>query len=168
MDPATLAAAVGSALVAAITTDAWETVRSTIVQLWRHVHPERAETVAAELAETREDAITARRDGDREVEVALAADWERRLRRLLRDAPNSEVGLQQMLDEVLVPALDPADRQRVFSIVTKTQTISARDNSMVFAVMDGTMNVHNTPPVQSKSTAGDSSPSSPAGDWDEN
>jgi hypothetical protein len=167
MDPATIAAAVGSALIAAMTTDAWEQARSTIVQLWRHVHPERAETIAAELADTREEVLAARRSGAVEVEAALAEDWERRLRRLLGVDPNVAAELQQVLDDVLVPALGLADRERIYSIVTKTQTINARDNSMVWAVMDGTMNVQNAPPVESKSAAADSDGSSPTSDRDE-
>lgn len=151
MDPATLAAAAGNALIAAMATDAWQQTRSALVQLWRRVHPDRAETIEAELAETREEALAARQTGAAEVEEELAADWERRLGRLLRADPNVAIELQRVLDDVLIPALAPADQQRIYSIVTATQTITVRESATAYAVMYGTMNVQPAPPVPPQS-----------------
>jgi hypothetical protein len=164
VDPATLAIAVGNALIAAMATDAWQQARSTIVQLWGRVHPDRAETIEAELTETREEALAARQTGAAGVEEELAKDWERRLRRLLQADPNMAIELQRVLDDVLIPALRPADQQRIHSIVTKTQAITVRDNATMYAVMDGTMNVQHAAP---RSASADSAASSPSHDPDE-
>jgi hypothetical protein len=154
MDPATLAAAAGNALIAAMATDAWQQAHSALVQLWRRVHPDRAETIEAELAETREEALAARHTGAAGVEEELAADWERRLGRLLRAEPNVAVELQRVLDDVLLPTLGPADQQRIHSIVT--QTITVRESATAYAVMYGTMNVQPAPPVPPLSASTDS------------
>jgi hypothetical protein len=121
MDPATLAAAAASGLVAALTTDAWEQARSAIVGLWRRVHPNRAETIEDELAEVREEALAARQQGDADTEEGLIADWQRRLRRLLEADPEIAAELQRVLDDVFTPALDSADQQRIGQIVMKAQ-----------------------------------------------
>jgi hypothetical protein len=129
MDPATLAAAAATALIAAITTDGWEQARSAIVGLWRRVHPKRAETISDELAEARQEALTARQHGDAGTEEGLAADWQRRLRRLLDTDPGVAAELQRVLDDVFTPALRPADHDRVSRIVMKAQ---ASDHGRVF------------------------------------
>lgn len=113
MDPATLAAAAATGLIAALTTDAWEQARSAIVGLWRRVHPERTQTIGDELAEVRQEALAARRQGDSGTEQGLEADWQRRLRRLLDADPGVAEELQRVLDDVLTPALGPADQERV-------------------------------------------------------
>jgi hypothetical protein len=121
MDPATLAAAAASGLIAALTTNAWEQARSAIVGLWRRVHPNRAETIGEELVEARQEALAARQQGDADAEEGLVADWQRRLRRLLEADPEIATELQRVLDDVLTPALDAADQQRVGQIVMKAQ-----------------------------------------------
>jgi hypothetical protein len=121
MDPATLAAAAASGLIAALTTDAWEQARSAIVGLWRRVHPSRAETIREELAEVRQEALAARQQGDADTEEDLIADWQRRLRRLLEADPEIATELQRVLDDVFTPALDSTDQQRIGQIVMKAQ-----------------------------------------------
>jgi hypothetical protein len=121
MDPATLAAAAASGLIAALTTNAWQQARSAIVGLWRRVHPSRAETIGEELVEVRQEALAARHQGDADAEEGLVADWQRRLRRLLEADSEVATELQHVLDDVLTPALDPADQQRVGQIVMKAQ-----------------------------------------------
>jgi hypothetical protein len=121
MDPATLAAAAATALIAALTTDAWTQARSAIVGIWRRVHPNRAGTVEDELAETRQDALAARQRGDADAEVALADDWQRRLKRLLDADPKAAAELQDILQDVLTPPLGATDQQRVNTIIMKAQ-----------------------------------------------
>lgn len=121
MDPATLAAAAATALIAAMTTDAWQQARSAIVGLWRRVHPDRAATIGDELTEVRQEALAARQQGDAGAEEGLVADWQRRLKRVLDADPEAAEEVQRVLDDVLTPALDPADQQRVGQIVMKAQ-----------------------------------------------
>ncbi|MFG3493845.1 hypothetical protein [Streptomyces sp. NPDC047928] len=103
MDP--IVAAAGTALVGAMATDAWRQARTAVVALWQRVHPERVPAVEAELEETRDDVLAARADGDTDAERDLAGDWERRLRRLLREDPSLGDELRRVLDEELTPLL---------------------------------------------------------------
>jgi hypothetical protein len=121
VDPATLAAAAAAALIAAITTDAWQQATSAIVGLWRRVHPNRAETIEEELAEARQYALAAREQGDADAGEGLAADWQRRLKRLLDADPDAAGELQRVMEDLLTPSLAPADQERVGSIVLKAQ-----------------------------------------------
>lgn len=111
MDPLVLAA--GTALVSSMATDAWQHARDSALALWRRVHPDRVPAVEAELADVRAEVIAAREEGDVQAEGDLAADWQRRLRRLLRDDPSLENELRRVLDEELNPLLAPAEQVRI-------------------------------------------------------
>ncbi len=50
------------------------------------------------------------------------ADWQRRLRRLVRDDPRLADELRRVLDEALIPALPPAAQDRVAQISIKATT----------------------------------------------
>ncbi|MCM2388127.1 hypothetical protein [Streptomyces albipurpureus] len=114
MDPLVLTA--GSALVAAIATDGWLQVRSSAVELWRRVHPERVPAVEAELAEVRDEVLAARESGELDAIEGLEQDWQRRLQRLLRDDPALAVELRRILDEQWLPATSPSPAPQVHSV----------------------------------------------------
>jgi hypothetical protein len=80
-------------------TDAWQRTREGVASLWRRVHPERAEAVAAELDATHEDLVAARTTGDPDTESELEAEWQGRIRRLLTARPEVAEDLQSLLDE---------------------------------------------------------------------
>ncbi|MEU6726081.1 hypothetical protein ABZ917_20465 [Nonomuraea wenchangensis] len=117
MDPIVLAA--GTALVTAMATDAWQSARDGAVALWRKARPEQAEVVEAELTEVREQVLQARGEGDADTEQALAGSWQVRLQQLLRADPSLAGEVRRVLDEVLTPALQPADQERIGSLVMK-------------------------------------------------
>ncbi|MGW2027989.1 hypothetical protein [Streptomyces decoyicus] len=94
-------------------TDAWQHARDCAVALWRRVHPDRVPAIEAELADVRSEVIAARDEGDAQAEEELAADWQRRLRRLLRDDPSLADELRRVLDEELSPLLAPAEQSRI-------------------------------------------------------
>ncbi len=48
-----------------------------------------------------------------QVEGELATDWQRRLRRLLRDDPSLEIELRRVLDQEWNPLLAPAEQVRI-------------------------------------------------------
>ncbi|MFJ9410485.1 hypothetical protein [Streptomyces sp. NPDC101393] len=97
-------------------TDAWQHARDAAVTLWRRVHPERVPAVEAELGEVRAELLAAREEGDVQAEEELAADWQRRLRRLLRDDPSLADELRRVLDEELNPLLAPGDQVQPGSV----------------------------------------------------
>jgi hypothetical protein len=125
MDPIVLA--FGTALVGAIATDTWQQVREAVTDLWCRVHPRRkADDVGTELDELREQVLLARRDSDTGTERALEGAWQLRLQQLLRADPNLAAELQRVLDQILKPALTPAEQTRIGNII---MTGSSHDSS---------------------------------------
>ncbi|RVX41968.1 hypothetical protein EDD27_4582 [Nonomuraea polychroma] len=123
MDPIVVAA--GTELVTAMVTDAWQSARDGVVALWRKARPEQVDVVDAELVEVREQVLEARRDGDADTEQALVGSWQLRLQQLLRADPSLAHEIKRVVDEVLTPALEPADQARVGSLMMKA-TASGR------------------------------------------
>jgi len=117
MDPVVLA--FGTALVGAIATSTWQQVRDAVTGLWLRVHPEQEDSgVGTELDDLREQVLQARRDGDTGTERALEGAWQLRLQQLLRADPALAAELRRVLDQVLTPALTPAEQTRVGIIMT--------------------------------------------------
>ena len=115
MDPIVLA--FGPALVGAIATDAWPRVREAVTGLWRRVHPQKADDIGTELDELREQIVLARRDGDEDTARAFEGAWQVRLQQLLRADPALAEEMRRVLDQVLTPALTPAEQERVGTII---------------------------------------------------
>ncbi|WP_433463986.1 hypothetical protein [Spirillospora sp. CA-128828] len=97
-------------------TDGWQQARAGAVRLWRRARPEQAEAIAAELDEVRAEVVAARQSGDRGAEQGLAADWQRKLQRLVAAEPHIGLELKQILDEELTPLLPPGEQERVSDI----------------------------------------------------
>ncbi|MCX4587719.1 hypothetical protein [Streptomyces sp. NBC_01481] len=112
--------AAGSALVAAMATDAWQQARDGVVALWRRIHPERAEQVGGELEALRTQVLQARHDHDPDTEQALEGMWRLQLQALLQQDPTAADGLRRLLDDQLGPALNPGERERVYSVFQNT------------------------------------------------
>jgi hypothetical protein len=87
-------------VVTLLVTESWTRVTSAVGALWRRVHPDRAETVEAELAETRAELLTARETGDEQAEVALAQEWQGRIRRLIAADPDAIEELRALVAEL--------------------------------------------------------------------
>ncbi|MFH9393692.1 hypothetical protein [Streptomyces sp. NPDC017413] len=98
-----LAQSASVTLVGLMATDAWEHTRDGFVTLWQRARPERADAVAAELDNTREDLAA-----DATAEDELAAEWQGRIRRLLIDRPQIAVELQRLLDELAPGGATPS------------------------------------------------------------
>lgn len=116
-----IAPAAGTALVAAMATDAWEKTCKATVSLWRRVHPDRTAVIEAELTEMRNEVLEARRQNDVPAEEDLADEWRRRLLRLLHQDIGLVPELQRVLNETWLSALDSRDRHRI-GLVTMTAT----------------------------------------------
>jgi hypothetical protein len=120
---AALASSAGTTLVTLMATDAWERTRDGIAALWRRVHPERADTVTAELDATREDLLAAQPAGDEGAVYELQAEWQGRIRRLLRTRPEVAEDLRGLLKE-----LDPSDA----AAPTVTQHATASGHARIY------------------------------------
>lgn len=99
-----------SAVISGMATAGWESAQRAMGELWRRVHPERADTVLAELGEARADVLVARRDGDEQAERELVGEWQTRLRRLLAAHPEMVPELRRMVDELLPAAKEAEPR----------------------------------------------------------
>ncbi len=102
MDPelSALTSTAATTVVQLLATAAWEQASSAVGRLWRRVHPERAETVQAELADSRTEVLTARQIGDEQVEQALVGEWHGRLRRLVAADPQLADELRRVVAEL--------------------------------------------------------------------
>ena len=102
MDPeiAALAGTAGTTVVTLMAGDAWQRTREGVVALWRRVHPERADSIDAELEATRTEVLAGRAAGDRQSEEELTAEWQGRIRRLLAGSPAVAEDLRHLLDEI--------------------------------------------------------------------
>ena len=139
IDPIVLA--FGTALVGAIATDTWPRVREAVTGLWHRVHrQQKADDIGTELNELREQVLLARRDGDTDTERALEGAWQVRLQQLLRADPALAGELRRVLDQVLTPALTPAEQARVGTII---MTGSSHDSSTFTQI--GTQTNYNRP-----------------------
>lgn len=112
MDPelVELTSMAGTTVVKVLATAASEQVKSAVAGLWRRAHPERAETVGAELEETRTEVLAARQVGDEHLEQALVGEWQGRLRRLVATNPQLADELRQLVAQLrlVLADVDPA------------------------------------------------------------
>lgn len=105
-----------STVVALLATDAWEKAKTGLGSLWRGNRSERADAIEAELVEARASLLDARGERNEALEGALTRVWQGRLAQLLATDPTLAAQLQQLLNEVLVPALPIGERDRIRKI----------------------------------------------------
>jgi hypothetical protein len=105
-----LASTAATTVVNLLATAGWEQAKAAVTRLWRRAHPERAETVQAELVECRTDVLAARQNGDEQFELALVGEWSTRLRRLVATDPALADELRQLVAQlsVVLADVDPA------------------------------------------------------------
>ncbi|MFD0340326.1 hypothetical protein ACFVH0_16860 [Streptomyces sp. NPDC127117] len=127
MDP--IVSATGTALVSAMAADSWQQVRTATTALWRRLHPEQADEIAAELGTLHAGILNAREQQDHDIEEALTGVWRLRLQHLHVDEPSGVGELRRLLEEHLAPALPPDEQRGVQSIVMKAE---ARDHARVY------------------------------------
>ncbi|MBQ0850809.1 MULTISPECIES: hypothetical protein [Streptomyces] len=127
MEPVVLAA--GTALVAAMASDAWEAARGALVDLWRKGKPEEAEAVGNELQRARTVALESRRTVDPDAEQALIGFWRMRLDHLLRERPDLARELRGVLEDDLVPTLGAGERDRATTLLGRAE---AHDHARIY------------------------------------
>jgi hypothetical protein len=93
------------------------------------VRPERAEAISGELETLRTQVVNARTEEDpAEMLQGLEMTWRAQLRALLRHAPQAAGELRRILDEELAPALEPAERERVYKVIQNTTVHGGTSN----------------------------------------
>lgn len=107
-----LISSAATALVGAMTTDAWTQARTALVTWWRRIRPQQANGVDAALVECRNRVTSARRGGDRQAESRMVDAWGARLTALLEDDPSLADELRRLIDEEIAPLLPRADGTR--------------------------------------------------------
>lgn len=105
-----LVAMAGSALVQAMVSDGWEGVRHKVARLFGRGEPDPA--IERRLDETRRELAAASPADLREVQAALAAQWQTRFADLLADHPEAEAGLAGLVGE-LTPVVSAASDHAV-------------------------------------------------------
>jgi hypothetical protein len=110
-----LTSTAATTVVQLLATAAWEQAASAVGRLWRRVHPERAETVQAELEESRTEVLAARQAGDEQVEQALGGEWRGRLRRLVAADLQLADELRRVVAELRLALadVDPAQKTTI-------------------------------------------------------
>lgn len=108
MDPelATLASAAATTVVKVLTTNAWEQAKTAIGALWRKVHPDRAETVEAEITDAHEHLVKAGHAGDEHAAEDLVTEWQSRLGRLLAADPSLADEVRLLVEQLRPVALE--------------------------------------------------------------
>jgi hypothetical protein len=125
-ESAALASAAATTVVALLTTDGWTQVKKEVGGLWRRFRPSHAETVEADLAGAREEALA----GGDAVTGTLVTEWESRLRRLLA-ADRAVAGELARVTDVLAGHLVRGERS---GNVTVSQYAEASGGSTVIQV----------------------------------
>jgi hypothetical protein len=130
MDPelTALTSTAATTVVQLLATAAWERATSAVGGLWRRVHPERAETVQAELVEGRTEVLAARQAGDEQAEQALVGEWQGRLRRLLAADPQLADELRLMVAQLRSALADADPPQNTAITMQATAFGSSRVN----------------------------------------
>ena len=123
MDPelTELTSTAAATVVKLLATAAWERATGAVGELWQRVHPERAQTVQAELEDSRAEVLAARQGGDEQIEQALVGEWQGRLRRLVAADPHLADELRRMVAE-LRPVLADADPPQHTTITMQATT----------------------------------------------
>ncbi|POX38443.1 hypothetical protein C3486_23235 [Streptomyces sp. Ru73] len=92
-----LAAAGGTALIGAMATDAWQSVRGGFATLLGRGDRSRAEDVARRLEGTSTEVARAAGAGGDAVRQVLANQWTRELQALLEERPDAEQALRELV-----------------------------------------------------------------------
>jgi hypothetical protein len=116
-----LTSTAATTVVKLLATAAWERATGAVGGLWRRVHPERAETVQAELEDSRAEVLAARRVEDEQAEQALVGEWQGRLRRLVAADPPLADKLRRVVTE-LRSALADAEAPQGTTITMQATT----------------------------------------------
>ncbi|MGW7540854.1 hypothetical protein ACWGKQ_07005 [Streptomyces sp. NPDC054770] len=101
MDP--IVASAATALVGAMTTDAWQHAHTALVSWWRSIRPQQADSVDSELERSRERALKAHREHDTAAQSELIAAWKDQLAELLGENRALADDLRRLVERDITP-----------------------------------------------------------------
>ncbi|MFI6928436.1 hypothetical protein ACIBIZ_51530 [Nonomuraea spiralis] len=139
-----LAASGGAALVEAMATDAWQGARNGMARLFGRQGPQRQVAVEAQL-DGNVGLVEQDSEPD-EVRRQLLPVWRMELLRLLKEHPDAEAELRQLISHIRDTL--PEHRQ-----VQQNQYVITRDNARSFAVQGGDLIYHDHAPARQQDTA---------------
>src|SRR5580704_7287233 len=96
----TLAGQAGRMLVAAASTDAWDTTRGSFAQLLGRGNPESTRLAWQRLDETREQLVGGPVRNAEKTRAVLAERWATRLADLMEEQPEAEATVRALLQEI--------------------------------------------------------------------
>ena len=101
MDPelVALSSTAATTLVALMTTDAWERVKSSFAGLIHRRSPEQAETLTRDLEAARQEVIAGLQSGDDQATQDVLGEWRGRLRRLISEDDEFRAELRRLVEE---------------------------------------------------------------------
>jgi hypothetical protein len=129
-----LVAAAASALVGAMTTDAWGAAKEGFARVFTRGGKRQAELAEMRLTAAERQLEQAAADDRSRLREELAAAWQVRLRDLLEESPDAADELQAITDKVRAQL--PTQQQ-----IWVQQNV-ARDQSVLFANQGGNQQVH--------------------------
>ncbi|MFI7415128.1 hypothetical protein ACIBU0_41485 [Streptomyces sp. NPDC049627] len=102
MDPTliALASAGGTAVVSAMATDGWETLRSGVVTLWRRFRPDSAAELERDLEASRSALLAAPDTESQPVRQALQSAWQGRMLTLFLEDRAAATEFEDMLSKL--------------------------------------------------------------------
>lgn len=119
-------------------TDGWQRTKDLVVKLWSRHDATESEAIGRELDAAQEIVVAAHEEDDSEAANAVTAIWQLRFRELVRTDPALAEELRRVLNDELLPVLEPEERSRVGSIVMRA---NASDNARVYqSARDMTIN----------------------------
>lgn len=116
----------GTALVSAMTTDAWQQARNVLTVLWRRMRPEQTDQIYADYATARDRLLAAQEAGTDEFAPALRTDWQFRVHLMLSEHPEIASELRRVLDLELSPLLPREEQARLNTVMNATASGSGR------------------------------------------
>jgi hypothetical protein len=146
-----LATLAGNAVVTAVTTDAWESLKGKFVHVLGRGNPKSEQLAEGRLEETREVLARASDTDLDRVRAAQADRWAGRLADFLEESPDAADELQRLVDEVqaLPPGVVSAADHSIAA--GRDMTIRAEDGSVAAGVIDGSVTLGPTFPGASNS-----------------
>jgi hypothetical protein len=144
---AALAAAGGTALVEAATTDAWEKAKSGFARLFGRGDDRRTEVIEARLESTRAELVPLTGAALERAREARAAEWTTRLRDVLEEHPDSAEMLRGVLDDLAVAGVAVSAKTGDHSMVVAGDVSNvAISGGVAGGVIHGNVSTSGNPP----------------------